>query len=233
MLVGMWSFVLALGLALAPPLAEDPVFLEGQRLYRDLEFDQAIFRFEEAARVIDREPKERARAFAWLGLAYAQVGDFDSARRAFRSAVLFDIETTLPEMAPPKVTEILEEERRERRAQAPATVAPGPKTPAPAQEAAPAPSDDASAGGGDALWWFAGGGVAAAGATALVGSAVFGALSFSSLQVAEDPKQFQDVSKRALDDANLQLGVAASLAATGVVLTGAGAALIGLPFVGE
>lgn len=105
---------LSLSLVLAAQAAS-PAFDEGRRLYFDLEYELAVFRFRDAVRDTELPAKDRALAFAWLGLAYSQVAEMESAKEAFVEAARLDPEVALPKDAspPPKALQLLEDARRE------------------------------------------------------------------------------------------------------------------------
>lgn len=92
-------------------LDDNKPFQEGVGLYQELEFEQAIFRFEEAALDPGLTEKERALVFGWMAMAYAGRGDAEASKRSLRNALLKDPEVTLPGVAPPKVKGWLEEVR--------------------------------------------------------------------------------------------------------------------------
>ena len=93
------SLALALSLQVPPP--SSPEFEEGKRLYFDLEYELAVFRFRNAARNVDVTDEQRALAYAWLGLAYAQVAEMESARESFLEAAKLDPDVVLPKDASP------------------------------------------------------------------------------------------------------------------------------------
>lgn len=108
MINALWLTVaLTLSGAVFAPLDDDPNFIEAQKLYEDLEFEQAIFRLQAAALVPGRPAHEQARLFVWLGICYGQSGDATSARRAFADAVRADIEVALPVTVAPELEELL------------------------------------------------------------------------------------------------------------------------------
>src|SRR5207248_1354167 len=89
----------------------DPAFEEGQRLYKALEYEQAIFRFEEVAVRPSIEPADKAQALMWLGLSYAGTGDLESAKRDFRQALVVDDALALPPTISPRIATIFEDLR--------------------------------------------------------------------------------------------------------------------------
>ena len=111
MALGVW--ILAATLALAGTLDTNEAFQEGVGLYQELEFEQAIFRFESAALSSDLTDQERAMVFGWMAMSYAGIGKVDGAKRSLKNALAKDPEVTLPQFAPPKVKEWLAEVKAE------------------------------------------------------------------------------------------------------------------------
>jgi hypothetical protein len=81
--------------AMATPLADDEAFVAGRELYQQLEFEEALIRFQEVSLGEDRTDEERALAFVWAGLAYAQLGRFDP-------------DVALPDGVSPKIAKVFE-----------------------------------------------------------------------------------------------------------------------------
>jgi tetratricopeptide (TPR) repeat protein len=109
----MGAWILAATLALVGTLDTNEAFQEGVTLYQELEFEQAIFRFESAALSADLTDQERAMVFGWMAMSYAGVGKVDGAKRSLKNALAKDPDVTLPQFAPPKVKEWLAEVRAE------------------------------------------------------------------------------------------------------------------------
>jgi tetratricopeptide (TPR) repeat protein len=105
--MGVW--ILAAVLAVAGTLDTNEAFQEGVSLYQELEFEQAIFRFESAALSSDLTDQERAMVFGWMAMSYAGIGKVDGAKRSLKNALAKDPDVTLPTFAPPKVKEWLVE----------------------------------------------------------------------------------------------------------------------------
>ena len=122
--MGLWG--IALGLVLSGALDTNEAFQEGVNLYQELEFEQAIFRFESAALAPDLSDQERAMVFGWMAMSYAGIGNVQGARRSLTNALNKDPTMTLPAFAPPKVKTWLEELRTK-------APPPPPKQPAQAQ----------------------------------------------------------------------------------------------------
>lgn len=134
--MGVW--ILAAALALAGTLDNNEAFQEGVTLYQELEFEQAIFRFESAALSSDLTDKERATVFGWMAMSYAGVGKVEGAKRSLKNALAKDPDVTLPQFAPPKVKEWLAEVKAQSQPQL-AEMAPGVL-----EEATAGTADDAS-----------------------------------------------------------------------------------------
>lgn len=97
-------FVLAFSLALS--LEGDEGFEDGVRLYKGLEYEQAIFRFEEVAVRPGLTPSDKATALVWLALCYAGTGDFEAARRDLGDALRTDASVQLPVNTSPRVVSL-------------------------------------------------------------------------------------------------------------------------------
>lgn len=108
-----WALVLLLvaGQAEPPPLEEDLAFVEGRRLYDELEPARAVFKFKEALRAPGRSGADRARIHTWLGLTYALLGESESARASFTDALALDPAVVLPGEPAPKVVAMFEDIR--------------------------------------------------------------------------------------------------------------------------
>jgi hypothetical protein len=214
-----------LAFALVAALAGDPSFDEGVRLYNELEYEQAIFRFEEIALRPGQAPADKATALVWLGMSYAGTGDLDSARRMFGDALRVDAATALPPNVSPRIVAMFDEVKA-----AAVTVVPEkPVEPAPLAPSTPevkTPEEKPSEGPSVGLIAAAtagGVGVAALGAGALF--AVFAGGHYTQL-TATNPKPFQDEAKTLRDTMNLEITGAAVLIPTGLALLGTGAALL-------
>lgn len=215
-------------LAPAPVGATSPAFDEGRRLYFDLEYELAVFRSRDAVRDTELAPKDRALALAWLGLAYSQVAEMESAKEAFVEAVRLDPEVALPKDAspPPKALQLLEEARRE----ALAAREPPPPTTAPEEPAAVPPSLLQEGGGrGFGPLLFAGGGVVAGlGVLAVAAGGGLGLLALSAAKEGnaapfqDDAKRFKDQAESSALFANIAYLAGGALVAVGVAMLGGG-----------
>lgn len=203
---------------LASALADDAAFVDGRRLYEASEYEQATFRFQEAALVADRPPSERAQVFLWLGLAYAGFGDAESARRAFRDAMRLDDAVAAPIEISPKVEAEIAVVRDEVRAAKTAETKRGEEK-LPPPPVAPAPD----AGGSWVLPTLVG----VAGAALVVGGVVSAGLAASSHARANNLETFQDEVPDAIAARDAQAAVAVGLTGMGIVLLG-GSALFAL-----
>ncbi len=192
------------------PVDEDPAFVDGKRLYQASEYEQAIFRLQEAALVNDRAPPERARVLMWLGLAYAGFGDGVAARRAFRDAVSLDEAVEIPVEISPKVEADLLAVRAEVAAE---------RKQAATSMSAPAPAVEPPT--GDGVAWELAAGMGALGALCVAGGSVASGFAVVNDGVVNDLETFQDDAAKAQDARDAQVGVA-------VVLYGVGALLLGV-----
>jgi len=198
-------------MAVAVPLDDDPTFKEGRRLYDELEFEQAIFRFEQAAQVEGRTPPELARLKMWVGVSHGQLGDFTRAGEAFRAAVDLDEKAEVPVPVSPKLDALLKNARAEREARLREDAADG---------TAPAPK---GGGGGEvdplgiALWT---GAIAlgVAGGLAFMVTGGLGAFSLMTYSSASDMTVTQVEAQRLVDQANFAAGGAAVTGGVGLAL---------------
>lgn len=222
----------ALTLALALSWTGDAGFVEGVRLYKATEYEQAIVQFQQLLKREDptttQSAADKAEALLWLGLSYAGSGDLDTARLTLRQALATDPTIALPPQTSPAMVALWDELRGELRGDLPApTPVAGPVTvPAPVPApAAPIVHPESAAGPGSLV--VVGGAVAAAGAVALVGGGVLAVVASASLQNAQDIEQFQQDAKASLDNANAQALGASVLLPLGVVL-GVGGVLLAM-----
>jgi hypothetical protein len=219
-------------LLLASGLTDDPAFQEGLRLYRDVEFEQALFRFQEAATAPGRPDEDKVVLFQWLGMTYAALERVEASDRAFRDALRLDPRAALPPDAAPKLRERYEELRAEVKAELIKEEQPAPPPQPPDSQPEPEPAGAPAEGGiGMTPLLFASAGVA--GAAAVLAGAAGGlviALATQTVAVAEDPEEFQDERIAALERANTQLGIGYGLFAAGgamiVVAGGLGGAAV-------
>lgn len=209
-------------MAVAVPLDDDPTFKEGRRLYDELEFEQAIFRFEQAAQVDGRTPPELARLKMWVGVSHGQLGDFTRAGEAFRMAVDLDEKAEVPVPVSPKLDALLKNARAEREARLREDAADG-----------TSPATKGGAGGGDvnplgiALWT---GAIAlgVAGGLAFMVTGGLGAFSLMTYSSASDMTVTQVEAQRLVDQANFAAGGAAVTGGVGLAFLVGATVLISL-----
>lgn len=206
------AWLLALG-----SLGSDPAFVEGQRLYDQLEYEQAVFRFQEVALRPELPPEDRASALTWLGLGYAGAGSLDAARRSFVYAARAWPGVALPVEVSPALARLFDDAKREAATFPTAPLSPTPAT-APSEPSTPPEK------AGDfpvlpAAGLAAGATVAAAG----VGMVVLSAVTFGA---AQDKQLYQGDAKAQLDLANVELGVAYALIPIGLTVATASAWLL-------
>lgn len=143
----MFIPALTLTLLFAAAVEDNPEFKQGAQAYQNLEFEQALFRFQRLAVAPGLDDKDRAEVLVWVGLSYAGMGDEVSAKQAITDAVNFDDDVGLPSFAPPKVKEWMAEIRIEKaRKKASAKADPAKTTPTetpPATEKTETPPDEA------------------------------------------------------------------------------------------
>lgn len=96
--------------ATAAPLEEDIDFQEGRRLVDELDYERAVFRFQKLVKS-ERPVEQRAAAWAWLGLTYANLGDEGEAIKAFVAAIKLDPLVVLPPSSP-KVAQTFDRARK-------------------------------------------------------------------------------------------------------------------------
>jgi hypothetical protein len=220
----------ALLLVVSVGLEQDARFSEAQQLYRDVEFERATIKFQEAALDARHPPEDRALILVWVGMCRAQLGELPSARTALEQAVALHAAVAAPSAAPPIVRELLEDVR------AAATPKPEPEPePEPEPSAAPGaevsstatpPAEDGA--GANAplitLGWVSAG----AGGLALVGASVVGSLGVANVIIAFDEETTQRDAASAGELANAGFWAAGVLAGVAVVLISTGVALVAL-----
>ncbi len=143
-LAGGHVFIPALTLTLlfAAAVEENAEFKQGSQAYQNLEFEQALFRFQRLAVAPGLDDKDRAKVLVWVGLSYAGMGDEPSAKQAIADAVNFDDDVGLPSFAPPKVKEWMADVRIEKARAKSANKAPPPTATTGAGSRTTAPPDD-------------------------------------------------------------------------------------------
>lgn len=200
-------------------LAGDPAFTEGQQLYDQLEYEQAIFRFQEVAVRPELSPEDRATALTWLGLTYAGVGNMNAARRSFVDAARAWPAVSLPVEVAPSLVRVFEDARRSATAQGSPTSAPRPVPMPPATSTAASSRDE-----GELPVWPAVG--IAAGAAVVVAGVGLAVVSAATYAGAQDQQLYQPEAKAQLDLANLELGAGYVAIPIGLAVTAASAWLL-------
>jgi hypothetical protein len=216
---------LALALCTALALEGDPAFDDGVKLYKALEYEQAVLRFQQIAVRPALAPPDKAEALLWLGLSYAGTADFDSARTYLKSALETDLDIALPDKVSPRVAELFHDLHDEVAAAKPPN---GDKKPPPdtttttTTTVAPKLEKPGRISSGVVLGAVAG----SVGVLALAGGAVSAALSAEDYKRAQDPNAFQVDAQAALDATNTELVAAAVLLPIGAALAAAGVMLV-------
>lgn len=218
--------LIALALMVPTALGGDPTFEEGVRLYQELKYEQAIFRFQQFAVSPSLAPADKATALLWLGLSYAGSGDLEEAARSFRFALETDGTATLPTETSPSIVQMLEELRAEL-AKTPPPPPNSPTPPAPRTGAASSPPEGA-AGSMSGLALVGGGVGAAIGALVIVGGGVLAWVAADQLAQANDRDAFQDDANQARLNANAAATAAVVLIPVGAALAAAGGVLLAL-----
>jgi tetratricopeptide (TPR) repeat protein len=228
------ALVLALSLATAPPLAEDPAYQHAIGLYEAVELEKAAQAFQGLSND-DRPAGEKSLVLAWLGLTLAQLGRNDDAKLAFVDAAKLNPDVELPAAAPPGVEEMFDAAKKEASAPPPPPDAPPPvEEPVaddPGDDAAP-PVDAAPADGegGPGLSWnlLAGSGVAVLGLGLVVTGGIITAIGLGTAEEAY-AAEYNDDAVRLADTADTQIILGSVIAGTAVVVMGGGAALALIP----
>lgn len=230
-------FALTALLLFAPAtLHDDAVYMEGISLYRELEFEQALFRFEAAAVSAAETAEEKAEIQLWISLCYAGVGREDDALGAMKLALSLHPEAELPEADPPPRIKALFA-----KAKAAATPAAAP----PVEEAPPLPIAEEPIAAADAPsveepeaavgpLVYVGGvglgiGAAFAVGTVVAGGSTAGAYLYTASLAGDDSAFASDVESAALIT-NILLGVTAVSAGLTAVSVAAGGAALGAGF---
>ena len=94
----------------------NPYIEPASRLYRTLEFQEALRTVEKAIAWPSNTPEEEVRAALVEGVITAQLGKTDRAIGAFKRGLALDSEAQLPFKVPPKIQKIFEKARQEIRA---------------------------------------------------------------------------------------------------------------------
>jgi tetratricopeptide (TPR) repeat protein len=229
------------------PLTEDPDYTTAIQLYQNVEFEQALFRFQSAAIKPGLNDAERAELFLWIGLCYGNIGDLESAERQFRDGLKLFPSAPLPQ---PNTSPIIidlfkrvKDEVNKAAAATPADPAPPDKAPDDAPDSTttgdaggdPTDSDAATGEGGGLPWLLmGGGGVAAAGVVLLVAAGATAGASYvvfsQGLALGDDPTVYGSDIKSLELMANVLLGSAAGMAALGLLVVVAGGATAGASF---
>ncbi len=103
----MPALILALVIA-AAGVQTDPIFVDANRLFNELEFEQATFRYEQLALRRDLSAEDRALVLMWLGTSQAKAGDLDNAARSYELALSLDPSATVPTAVSPKVVRLVD-----------------------------------------------------------------------------------------------------------------------------
>jgi hypothetical protein len=211
--------VLVIALLVVGAVQADPSFVEGKKLYDQLEYEQAVFRFEELATKASLSPSDRAQALLWLGLSYAGAGNFDAAKRAFSDAAKNDATVALPIEVSKRLAKLFADAKVEGVARAEAdtkAAAAAPPPPPPPPPAAPVAAPKPTSSPPYLAYAGIGGGV-----LALAGGAALGGLCAVSYGSATNKAHFASDAKASLDQANIELAAAAVLVPVGVAISAA------------
>lgn len=160
-------------------LAQEPDYVAGRSLYDAFEYEQALFRFQQALVKPGLSPKEQAEVSLWLALCLEGVGRPNDADRAMGDAVALDAAATLPTTTSPAFEARFAAIAEATRAAATATTTTTTTTPT-----TPAPT----MAGPSSFAWVLGGG----GGVALVGAAVLGVVAAERWGASTDPTAFVD-----------------------------------------
>ena len=93
------------------PPAIETLLVSIQRLYGAYEYEQAFLHIQRA-RKLSRGVEDEVRLFLYEGLVLAEMGNFNPAESAFRSALLLQPDRDLPVQSAPKIEALFEEQRR-------------------------------------------------------------------------------------------------------------------------
>lgn len=106
------SFLLALSAIASPARADGKRDLEdGVAFYENLDTDRALERLAAASKASDLPPKDRARAFLYLGMVHFENGVRVDAEKAWKSAFELDKNVEVPKGTSPKTIEAIEASR--------------------------------------------------------------------------------------------------------------------------
>jgi tetratricopeptide (TPR) repeat protein len=200
--------VLLCALIFAAAIDDDPAFQEGVKLYKSVQLEEAVGRFEAALPGASSDA-DKARVYAWLGLVEAQLGKADAAKASFQQAVELDPTVAMPALAPADVQAVLEQARK----------AVKPKPPPPKVE--PPPSTTGTTSPNTAA--YAVGGV---GAALVVGALVTFGVGVATVLGSTDPTLFQSDARAQLATGYTEYAVAGVVAAVGAGGVAAGVLLL-------
>ncbi len=121
---------------------------DGIAFYENLDTERALPRLEAATKATDLDPRERARAFLYLGFLRFEIGERTLADLAFREALTRDPQVAIPSGTSPKIVAAVETLRKDAvRDASPESEPAGPPT----VEPAPEPPRTGKTGVGEAL----------------------------------------------------------------------------------
>jgi tetratricopeptide (TPR) repeat protein len=221
---------LALVLLLAAPasLDDDADYTKAVELYQEIELERSIERFESALAKEGLAPDERARCWAWIGLAHGQLARADDARRAFERAVAEDPEVRLPAAAPPQIEEMLEEARAAEKAR---RAAEAEKAAAEAAANEPPPAAPAPPPPAWVQYWptVASAGTAGLGVVALGSAGVIAVLGLDKGMRQAWEVSYNDEANRLVDQMYTDLTLASAVTVVGLGALGAAVGFLFVP----
>jgi hypothetical protein len=202
-------------------LAQDPIYVEAQKLEGQFEYARAAALLEKVAKDPSLSAPARARALVELGDVRATILDSTGAEQAFTDAVNADPTVDVPSEVSPKVRDLFNAVKERTLAAASKAVAIPELVPAPA---APAPAAPPTPAHGDGL--FIGGAVTASGG-AVIALAGAGGWLYALSVLDEAKKQHFQSEAAALDDQSaLEQGVSQVVVGVGALAVVAGGALL-------
>jgi len=225
-LVGLALGAMLLGLPTQGWSAQDPSFVEGTKLLKQLEYVRAIQAFEKALAAPGSTAAQRAESHLQIGIARSGLTEYDAAEASFKRALTEDRTVTLPPHTSPKIKALFEKVR----AELPPPTTPAPTTAAPVLPPSTSPIADESDTEEDLTkgprrsstnwpaWIALGAGVAAGG----VGLAM-GLMNRSEKSKAEDSSLYYSEAQDHADSAasyGLAANVLFGLAGAAVVTSG-------------
>lgn len=223
---------------LVSSLEQDSVYIEGKRLYAELEYEMAVEKFQQLLSQGQYEPMQTSSLYRWLGLCRAGLGQLDSARTCFQLALALDPEATLPVKSSPKIAALYQSlrnqslQQRSPPGQIPSEATTQRSSSSESASSTPAVDRVPTATAKSPLTFYAALAAAAGGVAALAGAVCTG-FTVAELSSALDRSQYQDQAQLSLDSANGFVAVASVTYVLSAALFAASGVMLGMDVFAE